>query len=168
KAFTAGRARHISGISVSANRLTIRLRARSPSFLGRIATPFFCAVPVGTPLDPAGVPEIPSAGPYYVASELPGQQLVLRRNPNYHGARPRQFEQIAYTSGIATPGALAEPEPGRIDYSFDGAPPSPWGRLDPRYAPDSPAAKRGRQQLFSMPQPTVWALYLNAGRPLFR
>ena len=54
-----------------------------------LAAPYFCAVPPDTPITPEGVDTLPSAGPYYVASHVPGRSLVLRRNPNYSGPRPQ-------------------------------------------------------------------------------
>src|SRR5205814_138035 len=92
KAFKAGKTRHVAGIRAHGNRLSIRLTGVSGSFLSRLAMPFFCAVPVGTPVNPNGLPAIPSAGPYYIASYQPNQQLVLRRNPNYRGTRPHRLD----------------------------------------------------------------------------
>ena len=66
-AYMAGKAPHIAGVRVQGNKLTIRLRARAPDLLARLAQPFFCAVPSDTPIDPKGVTVI-SAGPYRVAS----------------------------------------------------------------------------------------------------
>ena len=73
KAYMAGKARHISGIVAKGDRLTLRLAAPAPELATLIALPFFCAVPVGTPIDPNGVRNVPSAGPYYVAAMLPGR-----------------------------------------------------------------------------------------------
>ena len=42
----------------------------------------------------------PVAGPYYIASYTPRQQLVLRRNPNYHGDRPHRLDQIVVALGV--------------------------------------------------------------------
>ena len=84
----SGKAAHISGIVARGNTLTVRLRSPAPDFPPGCAMPFFCAVPLDTPLDPKGVRVIPSAGPYYVTSYTPGQGVVLKRNPNYQAAAP--------------------------------------------------------------------------------
>ena len=100
QAYRAGRAEHISGVVARRNRLEIELTRAAPDFPARIALPFFCAVPIGTPIDPGGLREIPSAGPYYVSSYTPNEQIVLRRNPNYQGPRPHRLDEIVYTLGI--------------------------------------------------------------------
>ena len=51
----SGKAAHISGIVVRGNTLTIHLLAPAPDLPTRLAMPFFCAVPLDTPLDPKGV-----------------------------------------------------------------------------------------------------------------
>jgi ABC-type transport system substrate-binding protein len=80
-------------------------RPRFASFPARLALPYFCAVPLSTPVVVNGVPiPIPSAGPYYVAAYLPGQVAALMRNPNYSGRRPHYFDAIVYHFRIS-PGA---------------------------------------------------------------
>ena len=76
-----------------ATTLTIRLVHAGPRpSPPRMAMPSFCAVPPDTPIRPGGVEHIPSAGPYYIDSHTRDSELVLRRNPNYHGPRPRHFD----------------------------------------------------------------------------
>jgi hypothetical protein len=58
----SGRAKHLSGVTVSGKRLTIRLTNPSPDFLSRIAMPFFCAVPTNTPITSHGVHTPAAAG----------------------------------------------------------------------------------------------------------
>jgi YVTN family beta-propeller protein len=72
KAYMAGHTAHISGIAADGDTLTVRLVAPAANLPTRLAMPFFCAVPPGTPVDPNGVRAIPTAGPYYVASYTPG------------------------------------------------------------------------------------------------
>ena len=133
KAYTSGRASHISGLSVRGDRLTIRLTAAAPDFLLRLAVPFFCAVPLTTPLDPAGVRVIPSAGPYYVTSYIPGQGVILRRNPNYTGRRPRHVERIELSVGVSRQATDALVEAGTADYAFSGVDKTDLTRLAARY-----------------------------------
>ncbi len=79
----------IAGVTARGRRLTIRLTRPSPTLPARLSLPFFCAVPIGTPIEPAGLRKVPSAGPYYVATHAPGEEIVLRRNPHYPGPRPQ-------------------------------------------------------------------------------
>ena len=82
---------------------------------------------------------IAMAGPYYVAS-AGGGQVVLERNPNYSGRRPRRTERIVYTDGITSAAAISRVERGRADYvngyavGYDPAGPlAPGGALDRAY-----------------------------------
>jgi peptide/nickel transport system substrate-binding protein len=180
-AYMAGRTDHIAGVVASGNKLTIRLIAPAGNFPSRIAFPSFCAVPIGTPIGANRVRTIPSAGPYYVASYAPGQGVVLLRNPNYHGSRPRHFERIQLSVGISSERSVADIEAGRADYTALGL----WtfaltgggsaasdiaplaAELAARYGPGSPAARSGRQQFFVNPLLQLDYLELNTHRPLF-
>ena len=156
--YMAGKASHIAGVVATGDTLTISLLAPAPDFLSRLALPAFCAVPSNTPINRDGVRVIPSAGPYYVASYTPGQGVVLTRNPNYHGSRPRHFARIQLAVGISTQRAVAEIEAGTADYTAIGldAPASTTitalaSRLAARYGPGSAAAAHGGQQYFVNP-----------------
>ena len=169
-AYVSGRAPHISGVVAQGDRLTVRLTAPAPDLPHRLALPFFCAVPLGTPLDPRGVRVIPSAGPYHVASYTPGQGIVLARNPNYTGSRPHRLDRIELTVGVSKPKTLAQVEAGTADYAFSlfGADRGALARLGARYGPGSPAARQGRQQYFVNPKLGLDLIVLNTHRPLFR
>src|SRR5262249_27018273 len=102
QAYRAGKEPRITGIRVRGNALAITLTRPAPDLPARLALPYFCAVPVSTPVVVNGVPiPIPSAGPYYVAAYLPGQAAVLKRNPNYRGPRPHYFDAIVYRFGVS-------------------------------------------------------------------
>ena len=62
-AYQSGQAAHISGVVADGDKLSITLVKPAPDFLARIATPFFCAVPLNTPIDPDGVPRDPIRRP---------------------------------------------------------------------------------------------------------
>jgi YVTN family beta-propeller protein len=174
-AYMAGKARGISGVIADGNKLIVRLRAPEPDFLSRIALTGFCPVPTDTPINPAGEPTVPSAGPYYVASYTPGQGVVLLRNPNYHGKRPHHFARIELTVGVAAGRAVSEIEAGTADYASldaDSYNVTPGiAALDSRVAagfgPGSKAAAGGREQYFVNPDLQVDFFYLNTHRPLF-
>jgi DNA-binding SARP family transcriptional activator/ABC-type transport system substrate-binding protein len=115
QAFRAGKARHISGLHVSKERLSITLTKQSPDFLSRLAKPQFCPVPAGTPLIPGAANgslgrsdefSIPSAGPYYVADWRINKYVILRRNPNYRGPRPHALDAIVLREGVDTAVAI--------------------------------------------------------------
>ncbi len=167
RAYESGKADHISGIVANRNTLTIRLTRIAPDFLARIALPAFCAVPTNTPVDPAGVPTIPSAGPYFVAASIPHRRIVLKRNPNYHGRRPQRFSEIVYTIGVSKTRTVAQVEAGSADYAGDGVPAQATARLAARYGPGSSAARARRQRYFIDPVLGARFLALNTSRPLF-
>jgi YVTN family beta-propeller protein len=174
RAYTAGRAEHISGVTADGNVLTIRLLAPASDFLSRIAQLAFCAVPPGTPVSRDGVRAIPSAGPYYVSSYTPGQGVVLVRNPNYHGSRPRYFDRIELAVGISARRAADEIEAGTADYTSIGVDSYPTNtgvalsaQLAARYGRGSPAAAHGEQQYFVNPSDQLDFFFLNTHRPLF-
>jgi YVTN family beta-propeller protein len=167
QAYMAGKAPHIAGVLAGGNTLTIRLVAPAPDLVDRLALPFFCAVPLGTPLDPGGVRGVPSAGPYYVASYTPHQAAVLVRNPNYTGTRPHSLARIEVTK-VARRKTVAQIEAGTADYALGGVPPASVAELVARYGPGSPAARRGAQRFFVNPQLGLAFLAMNTHRPLFR
>ena len=168
KAYMAGKAPHISGLTASGDRLTVRLVAPAPDFVTRIALPFFCAVPVGTPVDPKGLRVVPSAGPYYVASYAPGQGIVLKRNPNYHGSRPHRLSRIELAVGVSKDKAIGQVTSGTADFLADGVPPGSAARLAKRYGPGGEAAKNGRQRYFPDTPPELDFYVLNTHRGIFR
>jgi YVTN family beta-propeller protein len=167
-AYESRRAAHISGVVASGDTLSITLVNPAPDFLARIATPAFCAVPLDTPIDPEGVRKIPSAGPYYIAEHDPDKRIVLKRNPNYGGSRPRRPREIRVTIGVPRTRASADVEAGRSDYAREPPPdPRAEAELRARYGPASAAARDGRQRYFVNPTLALGYLALNASRPLF-
>jgi peptide/nickel transport system substrate-binding protein len=169
--YMAGRASYISGVTVRGATLTIRLLASDPTLPVKLAMPYFCAVPSGTPVNPAGVQGIPSAGPYYVSSYVPGREIIVRRNPNYHGTRPHRIREFIYTIGIDPNQSVQRVETGRSDYLVNTQvgvlPYADHLRLLDQYGPGSNAARAGRQQYFINPTPEPLVIWLNTSRPLF-
>jgi len=166
-AYAAGSARQVSGITAAGDTLTMRLTRPSSNFLYRLALPFFCAVPVGTPIEPEGLRKVPSAGPYYVASHAPGGEVVLRRNPNYHGPRPRRPDQVRITLNAGQAATIARVERGEIDYAAFLDDPRRARRLESRYGPGSAAARAGRQRYFAHPLLHLNYLAFNTSRGPF-
>jgi ABC-type transport system substrate-binding protein/tRNA A-37 threonylcarbamoyl transferase component Bud32 len=173
-AYRKSRARHISGLTVRGNTLSITLIRPSGDFLTRISMPAFCPVPLSIPIHTRGLLEkpIPSAGPYYISS-YEDHRTVLERNPNYPGDRPRHPERIVYRNDIPTPQAVASANSGDLDVlpqDFDNTTSLslPGGVLDRRYGSTSTVAKGGGQQYFVYPAPFVDYIVFNTRRPLFR
>ena len=168
-AYMAGKAKHISGVSVHGNKLTVRLTNAAPDLLSRLATPFFCAVPPGTPAEGApGVNSVPSAGPYYVASYNPKQGVILKRNPNYHGSRPHTLDEIDVTIHVGSEQSFKEVEAGTSDFAASGIPAAKVASVAARYGVGSPAARAGGRRYFVNPELGLWYLALNTSRPLFK
>jgi YVTN family beta-propeller protein len=164
-AYIAGKVRHIAGIEARGNRLTIHLTDRAPDLPARLASIVFCAVPTDTPMRPVSAP-IPSAGPYYVASETPRRGFVLLRNPNYHGDRPHRPQRIEIVVGGPHP--IARIEAGKLDYAIGASiPAGESGRLERLYGAHSAAARRGQQRYFVNRSLGVDFLDVNTRRPLF-
>ena len=173
-AFQAGRTAHLAGVTASGDRVQIRLTAPSPDLPARIATLPFCAVPDDTPMTAQHQP-IPSAGPYYIVSSSQ-DQLVLERNPNYAGHRPRTPNRIVYSFGVNLPQAIQQVAEGHSDYLDAGTFPSSGKssaalgllqRLEQRYGPASAAARTGHQRYFVEPWLDVEYFVFNTRRPLF-
>jgi peptide/nickel transport system substrate-binding protein len=163
-----GKAKAASGVVANGNTLKITLTKKAPDFLSRIAMPFFCAIPLSTPIAPNGVQTIAGAGPYYVASWSPKRQLILKKNPNYGGKRPQNLNEIIYTVGVSPQATVLEVQKGQADYAADGVPPTSNSQLGPKYGPGSAAAKKGKQQYFVNPTLSFRYLALNTSRPLFK
>ena len=162
-----------SAIKASGNRLTIHLKRPDPILRTELATSAaFCAVPIGTPRQL--LPQVPSAGPYYVASYTPFRNAVLKQNPNYGGNRPHRLVEIRYALDVGERRSLAEVKDGAADYivgtccTIFGIPPEEIQALRDRYGREAPAAKAGRQQFFENPSGSLAFLTLNTRRPLFR
>ena len=171
--YAAALMRDVTAVRARGDRLLIRLKAPAPDLPARLAAPYFCALPANTPIDPDGVDAVPTAGPYYVAAHVPGRSLVLRRNPGYHGPRPRRLAEIRYSIGVSATRGVAAVEAGRADYvepgpqEFASVPDAGERRLLARYGPRSEAARAGRQQLFIQPTPTVYYFMFNTRRGPF-
>jgi ABC-type oligopeptide transport system substrate-binding subunit len=130
--------------------------------------PFFCAVPKSTPINPKGERAVPSAGPYYIASYTPKRRSVIKKNPNYHGSRPRNVGEIDYKVGVNQDQSVLEIKQGKADYVADGVAPGQIASLIAQYGPESPAAKQGKQQYFINPMLGFSYLALITTRPNFR
>jgi peptide/nickel transport system substrate-binding protein len=135
QAVIKGKAKSASGIVVKGNRLSITLVAAASDFLARAAMPFFCAVPLNTPV-PLTANNLPSAGPYYIANRTPNREIVLQRNLNYHGPRPHHVDTMAVTVNANSSQSLLQVRSDEADYDMYGLPSSVTSQLSKQYGVD--------------------------------
>ena len=159
---------HIAGVARRGNTLTIRLTAPCPDFLARLAMPFFCAVPLGTPLDPKGVRSDPLRRPVLRRLVHARQGVVLERNPNYTGRGRTSSTEIELAAECRR-GAGRRRDRGRHRRlrRSTASIPATTATLAARYGPGSPAARAGKQQYFVNRPSAIDFFALNTHRPLF-
>jgi DNA-binding SARP family transcriptional activator len=168
-ALHAGAASHIAGIRVRGDAISFTIRRPSPDFLKRLSLPYFCPVPMNTPLVAGGVQPIapPSAGPYYMTDNLNGEYMILKRNPNYHGSRPHHLDAIAFREGVDAEQAVARVQSGRWDMValYENLAPvlAPHGDLARKHGAASDTELQYRLQGIT----SLGYVALNAGRPPF-
>jgi DNA-binding SARP family transcriptional activator/ABC-type transport system substrate-binding protein len=174
-AYHAGTAAHVAGLRASGDTLTIRLTRPAGDLMHRLALPMFSVVPRRTAVIANGLAKpIPSAGPYYVASYMPGQQLVLRRNPHYTGPRPHALDRFVYTFGQSADQAAGLVKAGQADYTTPGLPPA-FPILSPAFAPGGALDRMygthgisNPQRFFLTPTLSIGRLAMNTSRGIFR
>lgn len=157
----------LAAVTARGRRLSIRLTAPSPTLPERLALPFYCAVPLGTPIEPDGLRKVPSAGPYYVAIHAPGEEIVLRRNRDYPGFRPHRPEEIRITVSAGQARSVERVEAGDVDYTPIWNNARTVKRLQARYGHAAAAAKAGRRRLFGTKELQLDQLIFNTSRAPF-
>jgi ABC-type transport system substrate-binding protein len=166
KAFYAGKAPQVTGLSADGDRLSITLVKPAGDLPTRVAMPEFCPVPLSVPVRGGGDRPIPSAGPYYIASSL-GPRSVLLPNPNYHGPRPRRSARIVVQSDLPEAKAISLADNGKLDViatSAAGELLAPGGVIDRRTRRSSTL----RKQYHVYQAPIFDYFVFNTRRPLFR
>jgi ABC-type oligopeptide transport system substrate-binding subunit len=158
---------HVSGITVSGDQLTIQTTQKDGSMVQKLSTPFACAIPKDTPIDPKGVHTIAGAGPYYISDFTPNRSIVLKKNPNYTGDRPAYVDEIDYTQlSIDQSQGTLEAKNGELDYINDAVVPAQQAQLNAQYGPSGTAG--GPQRFFVTPGAIIYYLALNTVRPTFK
>jgi ABC-type transport system substrate-binding protein len=178
RAFRNGTADHVAGLRARGDTLSITLTKPSADFLERLALPYFCAVPIGTPFVAGAATKglarpiggyVASAGPYYVAGLANESWVILKRNPNYHGPRPHPLAVIAIREGVDASTALDRVQ----DRGWDGithmSDPllEPGGALDQQWGPASASASRGGQRYFLAPLAATRFIAFNTSHGIF-
>jgi ABC-type transport system substrate-binding protein len=151
----------VSGVVVKGNHLIITLTQPAADFEARVAMPFFCAVPTNLARDPNGVLAPPSAGPYYIASHTPNQQIVVKKNPYYKGKRPHNVSQIVYTIGNTLAASYLRVQQGTTDYAAQGIPPAAYAEAAKNWGVN-------KKQFWVKPQLSVNYFAFNHDRPNFK
>jgi peptide/nickel transport system substrate-binding protein len=118
---------HISGISAHGLKLTFHLIKRNPTFTSILGMQWFGAVKPNMKYwgkNGQGISKYPSAGPYYIATNIPNKLVVLKRNKHYHGKRFSNPNEIVIHSNPGANGeaAFLETEKGQIDMDMSGIP----------------------------------------------
>jgi ABC-type oligopeptide transport system substrate-binding subunit len=159
RAVNAGKATHVSGVVAKGNRLVIRLMRRDPTFLTKLAMPFFQATSLRLPLTSEVVGAYPSAGPYAFTRNTPNVLTELRRNPYYHGLRPRNLKGVDVWWNLDPQAGFRQVEAGSLE---EGPLPEAEVRA---------VARRfgvNKSRFWVEPLNCVGYVALNARRPLFR
>ncbi len=157
-----GKAKTASGIIARSTTLTVKLTKSRPDILARLTLPWFCPIPTDLPLDPAGIDFVPGSGPYYVASRQVGHQIVLKRNPYYHGSRPSNPARIVISITGTPESNTALVQRNGADLSWDDIPPELGPQLAARYGFNRSLLRLQGGAAFA------YFLILNTSSPLFK
>jgi ABC-type transport system substrate-binding protein len=150
----------VKRVAADGRHLRITLREASGDLATRLAMPISCPVPVGFPVDPAGVELTRGSGPYYFAPHAPNA-LVLERNPYYQGPRRHRVARIVATIGGDLDDNIRAVEAGAADVLAIEIPRDVRDVLAQRYGVNKDQFFRARGRYTA-------ALVLNTSRPLFR
>jgi peptide/nickel transport system substrate-binding protein len=139
--------------------VTIRLRARDPDFLEKLAMTFASIVPAGTPAQDER--PRPGTGPYRIATYVPNRYAKLVRNPYF-----REWSKAAQPAGL--PDEIVLDQPGSFD---EAAATVQHGRAD--YVPHVSTERLHvvrtlyAAQLHVTPLPGTYYLVLDPHQPPF-
>lgn len=137
-AYKKGKAKDVKGITV-VDPATIRFTLTRPdaTFLHVMAINFSSVVPKEA-VDKAGKDfgkKVVGSGAFMLAEWKIGQQLVLKRNPDYFIAGVPKLDQITFQVGLEPMTAILKLEKGEADFAGDGIPPAKFLQIrnDPKY-----------------------------------
>jgi peptide/nickel transport system substrate-binding protein len=128
-AFGAGKAARISGLRApDARTLQVTLDQPAEDLLSILAQSFFAPVPgehaAGYTVGDNYAGHVVGAGPYKVATDIPGETVVLDRNPNWDPAtdplRKAWVDRIEVKSGVPIASIQRAIEREEADLSLDG------------------------------------------------
>jgi peptide/nickel transport system substrate-binding protein len=158
-----GKAKQASGVVASGRRLTITLLRPDGGFVDNAAASL-CVVPARSPLEPGGMaPPVPTAAPYYISEYVPGQRLVLERNPYYGGTRPHHVDSFVFDLTMDENQALDDALDGTADYAWA---PNPY--YSARAEDFAHRFGVNKTRFFVQPATFLRMFVFNTSRPLFR
>jgi peptide/nickel transport system substrate-binding protein len=119
--------------------VTFHLTAPDPTLMQTLALPFAYVVPPGLPDHDIGTHPVPATGSYMIQSYVPGQQMVLVRNPEFHQwsalAQPKGYpNKIVMKIGLPVESEVTEVEQGQADWMYDQPPADRLPELSSKYA----------------------------------
>lgn len=137
-AFKKGKAKDVKGIAV-VDPATIKftLTRRDATFLHVLALNFSSVVPKEA-VDKAGKDfgkKVVGSGAFMLADWKLGQELALKRNPDYFMPGVPKLDQITFQVGLEPMTAILKLEKGEADFAGDGIPPAKFLQIrnDPKY-----------------------------------
>ena len=160
RAFYDGKASKISGLSVTGNKLIVKLTRPFPSLTSVMAMNWFAATDPSTPYNEQDFSGAwVTAGPYSIASHDIGRSVVLQRNKNYTGKRPHNADQIVVTVGGDENQGILQIKAGQADLTATPAA-AAAASLGEQYGVN-------KKQFFVKPTLVTswWALNTQAGTP---
>ncbi len=135
--------------------IAITMDRPTPDLPTMLSSSLFCAIPASLPATPTQTP--PMAGPYYIATYSPSE-IILKRNPNYGGRRPRNAAEIDWMFQVQGDSIALLVERGGADYGIIS--PAATGPIAAQYGIN-------KSQFFVAPGYQTLCLSLNTSRPLF-
>ena len=158
-----GRAQTVSGVqALGPYTLQVRTTRPLPDLAARLTMPLFCPIAANTPLHEIDNPL--GSGPYYVASRVPGRQVVLERNPFYRGPRPANVDQAVWTINTGAEACRVAVEQDALDYCGGlGIPSSDYAEIAAKYGINK---ENGQFFFYSTTNTDFFAF--NHDRPAFR
>jgi peptide/nickel transport system substrate-binding protein len=160
-----GKASSISGVKVAGNKLTVALTQPAPDFVARLTMNFFQAIDptLAGQIDPNGINQYASCGPYYFSARTPNRSITMSRNTYYKGSRPANPDTIQVNVGNDVDVEYQNTVKGTTDYPSGGIPPTEWSSLSKQYGLNKP---NGRVQI--RPELDIRYVALNHDHPLLK
>jgi oligopeptide transport system substrate-binding protein len=159
--FYDGKAAKISGLQVSGDKLTFKLKKPFPALVSALAMNWFTATDPATPYSEQDMKTVVGAGPYYVSSREVGRNLVLDRNKNYKGTRPANPDKIIVSVNVDENQGLLQVKAGQADYiGATGVPAASAAELGEQFG-----INKGRFFVLPTSVTSYWALASLPGAP---
>jgi len=138
EAYKKGKAKDVKGVTV-VDPYTVKFTLTRPdaTFLHVMAINFSSVVPKEA-VEKAGKDfgkKVVGSGAFMLAEWKLGQQLVLKRNPDYFMQGVPKLDQITFQVGLEPMTAILKLEKGEADFAGDGIPPAKFLQIrnDPKF-----------------------------------